>query len=177
MPLKAVIFHGNVVQPSEQSARAQRSARRGSVLDWFSWCSPGGLSPALVPHSPAPRSEPRRKYRLRSLFSPPLTGTDCCRPTPGTLMMRSGGEVSCTRKDERSTRKTLLLRALDGRLFSFNRHFGVLPKCDKRCRRVIQNVVSMQRNSKSSRWRKCPPGFPMQIDSIISINRLSWPWT
>lgn len=159
------------------AAVGQARLRAGLVLLML----PGGLSPALVPHSPAPRSEPRRKYRLCSLFSPPLTGTDCCRPTPGILMMRSGGEVSYTRKDKRSTRKPCFARPGRTPLFLFflslNRHFGALPKFDKRCRRVVQNVVFMQRNSKSSRWRKCPPGFPLQIDSIISINRQSWPWT
>lgn len=160
MPLKAVIFHGNIVQPPDQSARRSGWARRGSVLDLVLLMIPGGLCPALVPHSPAPRSEPRRKYRLCSLFSPPLTGTDCCRPTPGILMMRSGGAGRYTRKYKRSTRKSCFARPVWS-LKGVKRHFGALPKIDKRSSQVIQNVVFMQRNSKKrAAGENARPYFP-----------------
>ena len=93
MPLKAVIFHRNVVQPPREECTAQRSARRGSVLDWVCADAPRRCLQPWSHTLPAPRNEPRRKYRLCSLFSPPLTGTGCRRPTPGVLMMRRDGEV------------------------------------------------------------------------------------
>lgn len=93
MPLKAGIFHRNGVQPPPKrvhgAAVGQARLRAGLVLLMLP-----GVSPALVPHSPAPRKEPRRKYRLCCLFSPPLTGTGACRPTPAIFAMCRDGEVS-----------------------------------------------------------------------------------
>lgn len=99
MPLKAVIFHRNGVQSPREECTAQRSARRGSVLDWVSAGAPRRCLSLSSPGPTLSGAEKRAAQKVPPLpppppFSPPLTGTGCRRPTPGVLMMRRDGEVS-----------------------------------------------------------------------------------
>lgn len=100
MPLKAVIFHRNVVQSPREECTAQRSTRRGSVLDWFCWCSP---AVSLQPWSHTLR---RRETSLgeSTASAPssllPLPGQAVVAPPPVSLMMHRDGEVSYTRQWE-----------------------------------------------------------------------------